>query len=356
MDSLLEITLDEYYYTVTNPEFQITDIEDERGFPFTTEVKHRFGDQLNWESYVSVKQEKPINLTCTAAQRQQILSCLPYMRTQFEQQTKFDQTLIKRQLISMTEVFSKVGGLYTTIMLFVTFIYKQVFRRVRNFAKMSLAKKVFDVKVPSRGCCKRKDRDPEIAKQEIREIQELRASMKMVDECLDVYTLVREICLLKMLLSFAIDKQTQELIPKNLCQLKLLELKKKRKVSHDIDYLADSQKQEQKMEGLQTPFVDSNDDWENGNEKGSMPYQSTEKIAQETLFIENKDENQKFDTEPKEPTDFRFMMQNAVYQFQASISRDIRERAESEAIKSTSHLSGLTRNLQVSDIKSDIGK
>ena len=108
-------------------------------------------------------------------------------------------------------------------MLVFTLSYNLFFKKVTNVAKLDVAKTIFKLKVGSSIWCYRKSKTLADEKQEKQEKQDLNTALELVDECLDVYSLVRELCLLKMLLNYAVDKKTQDSVPLSLCRLRQLE-------------------------------------------------------------------------------------------------------------------------------------
>ena len=254
-------------------------VEDHFGWPYRA---------LNSSTYLTVERLKQHtkavedqDLFCTKQQR---LSndaedeCFEYVKINLSLGSRKELQVYSRRFKTLLDIIGAIGGFKTIIWLLASFSY-QFWSGI--VCRYTISKKVFGVQSsPFDWCCLRKKkevdmseflRDPNV-KVELSASSPLVASaIESVDQFLDVYWLVGQLALLRILVSCMIDGRTQALGPKAMLCLRFL----------DDDPRA-----------LDSPFVPLARDRENVIEHNDFEIpsdQSTSKPAPKTLIIEEGD-------------------------------------------------------------------
>lgn len=213
--------LDEKYQTYFSNEFYTVLVEDDRGFPHQRSMSKKFWEVMDQdiEDKRSGQKEEPPT-SCTSEQREET-SCRPYATMDFGIHLSDKQWVVRRRLKHFTEALSNIGGFYSVCMLIVTLVHKLACRTLVSVARRKLIGHTFGVKKITSGwlCCRKSGKDHGSPQGLRTNYAQYKAAKRMVEESLDVYSLVRQLCLLKALLGFMVDKTTQEQVPSCLMRI-----------------------------------------------------------------------------------------------------------------------------------------
>lgn len=201
-----------------------TYIKDELGFPFSKNISGSFASKTE-TTLPAVGGFIP--LTCSEATKRDAKLCPSYYENNIninEDKGIVKLISIQRKFKTLSEVVSEIGGMYSGIWLGVSFIYSLLFEGV---GKYNIVEKMFGLKEAIICfCIKRLTRrsmgidgssylvTPRVFK----------AAKAVIEESLDVYSLVQQLALLKLFLNFAFNKESKKSGLRKLLQLKLAEI------------------------------------------------------------------------------------------------------------------------------------
>ena len=202
-------------------------MQDDHGFPFGTQEKDK---NIEISSLVIDSQYslKSFPTSCTKSSLENY-KCRSYARINLVPQTEFQSFVLHRRLKSLRDVVSSVGGFFTAAMLVSSFAFNILFKKISSMAKRRLYEATFSQKAATASLCKKKrgasSQERETPANRKQERDSYRAGLQIIEESLDAGNLIRELCLLKALLGFALDEQTRLAIPSD--QLKLQMIKRR---------------------------------------------------------------------------------------------------------------------------------
>lgn len=199
-----------------------TYIKDEFDFPFSSNTSGTFSSDVK---SVRENKNKNIPLSCTDNFRQ-LFDCPFYYENRINVNERDDVikiNRIERKFKTLSELVSSIGGLYSGIWLGITLFYSLLFEGIGN---QKITEKIFGLK-ESISCMYKKTlrlKSKGIdGKRYLVSPRVFKAARTVIDETLDVYSLVQQLTLLKMLLCFAFNDRPQTSGPSSALQLKLAE-------------------------------------------------------------------------------------------------------------------------------------
>ena len=187
--------------------YQVNYIEDERGFPFSKKRAARYVTKSMTDSF-SLSEAVP--LKCTTAQFSNN-SCNPYYAVMSI--PRKEASITQRKFMSFTDLLSSVGGFYSSIWLMTSLLFSQFFSSAVNF---NIVERVFSLKKGTKWSCLKKKRRFELVGGENHlkpSEKNFQSAVEVVEECLDIYSLVRQLTVLRVLTSFLLDSKSQKLCP-----------------------------------------------------------------------------------------------------------------------------------------------
>ena len=209
-----------------------TYIEDLFGFPF----KNR-----NLTSYVSMfntnffERDSEIKTSCSFKEVDtQSTTCPPYFVLEMRQNPKKIVELIQRKYLTPIELISNIGGFYTAIWLAFTLSYKLFFSSI---IKYKMVERMFGFVVHSRFSCCRNSKSRFSATTAALfnpAVENYNSALKVLDGCLDVYSLVQQLTLLRIILDFMLEPRAKELGPSTALSQQTIQDRKTREDAEKI--------------------------------------------------------------------------------------------------------------------------
>ena len=204
---------------------KVAEIEDVRTFPLGQNITHKYWHPES--NYQVDREDFPIPLICSQHERSNKEICPPIAELSLFAMEDYEVSVAKRRLLNVSTILSSIGGLFSISMLMGTLLYKLLFRVCLRKNNKTFLRVVFALKPPSTRCCKKRQKDPLVAKaereREAREKRDYRCALTIYDDFFDVHKLAKELCLLKLLCYFVASKQTRALAPHTILELKLKE-------------------------------------------------------------------------------------------------------------------------------------
>ena len=180
-------------------EMMVNYINDQSQFSSSASEKMRYVTKASKFEYFY---EAPVPITCAVATIDNN-TCKPYSRIIVAPNTRNEASETLRKFKTIIETASNIGGFYTAVWATLTVTYALILPKL---GKKELVKDIFIGGNEKKGDTT-KIRDPEHILEENRKL----AAVKVLDECLDVYTLVRQFMLLRVLLDYLLDPRSQKL-------------------------------------------------------------------------------------------------------------------------------------------------
>ena len=219
---------------------EIVRVQDDFGFPFGVKEKTRYLDIVN-----TVKNLEPLRKNippqCDNETRESV-NCQPYGTASLFPTNLKRQAIQQRHIKSVRDVLSSIGGFYAAAMLIASFSFNIFFKRISNLAKRRLFEATFSLKPSSARCWTKNLKLPQQSPdwRPGDERAAYKAGLQIIEESLDVSILVCKLCLLKTLLLFAIDEQTQLSIPNHMLLSRVAEREDRIEIPSPEDSLASS--------------------------------------------------------------------------------------------------------------------
>lgn len=124
-----------------------------------------------------------------------------------------EASITQRKFMSFTDLLSSVGGVYSSIWLLTSLLFSQFFSSAVNF---NIVERVFSLKKGTKWSCLKKKRRFELVGGESHlkpSEKNFQSAVEVVEECLDVYSIVRQLTVLRVLTSFLLDSKSHKLCP-----------------------------------------------------------------------------------------------------------------------------------------------
>ena len=189
----------------------VTYIEDEFGFPMKGRNRTSYVNRYNSNSF---SKDTSIPSFCKQSEVDTFsTSCPPYFILDTKQNPKKIVEVLQRKYVTPIEVLSNIGGFYTAIWLAFTILYSLLFSK---YVKFNMVEQMFGFQRHSRlNCCKKSKFRFTATESAVFHptAANYKSALKVLDDCLDVYSLVRQLTLLRMLLDFVLEPKAKELGP-----------------------------------------------------------------------------------------------------------------------------------------------
>lgn len=193
-------------------------------------------------------------LSCTLEQRENKSCNAYYSLNIFGPSFGKPKTIVTRKYMNFFGVVAQIGGFYSALWGVLSFLYRMVFKVILEKDNHKLAARVFKAGRPKTVCCRKRTQTENL------EVEKSFAARELVDEALDVRSVIRQYCVLKALLSLVLNDQDRSLaidctLAQSMAQIRKQKEEKKKKTtnkiedaSHDqdknsIDYSADQSRE-----------------------------------------------------------------------------------------------------------------